>query len=295
MSGFVRPSRPISRVVALALAGLVAGAMATAARAVPPARVVSINLCTDQLAMLLAGPGQLVSVSRLAADPMSSAMPEAARAYPLNSGHAEEVFLMRPDLVLAGRYSDPATLDMLRRLGVRVEQVDITESLDQVPERLRQVGRALGREETAEAMAAAFDADLDRLAPPEGAHPIAAFYYANGYTLGEGTLADDIVAHAGLANLARLLNRSGGGRLSLEQLVMAGPDLLILSRPYPGDSRAEEILSHPALRALSAAEDPAFGGADWVCGTPKVLNAVAEMAARRQALPGAAANAEGGK
>ena len=33
-----------------------------------PQRVVSMNLCTDQLAMLIARPGQLHSVSHLASD-----------------------------------------------------------------------------------------------------------------------------------------------------------------------------------------------------------------------------------
>jgi iron complex transport system substrate-binding protein len=277
MWGCVRPSRAIALAAALALAG-------AAVLAAPPARVVSINLCTDQLAMLLAGPGQLVSVSRLAADPMSSAMPEAAQAYPLNSGHAEEVFLMRPDLVLAGTYSDPAAVAMLRRLGVPVEQVDLTRRLDEVPARLRQVGRALGRDAMAETLVARFEADLARLAPGDEPRPVAALYQANGYTPGADTLADDILGRAGLANLARLLNRTGGGRLALEQLVMADPDLLILSRPYPKTSRAEELLAHPALRALPAARDPAFSGAAWVCGTPKVLRAVTEMAERRQDL-----------
>ena len=49
-------------------------AAAPAAAQEAPARVVSMNLCTDQLAMLLAAPGQLLSVSKLARDPMSSAM-----------------------------------------------------------------------------------------------------------------------------------------------------------------------------------------------------------------------------
>ncbi|MEL6267927.1 MAG: ABC transporter substrate-binding protein, partial [Pseudomonadota bacterium] len=56
------------------------GAASTAA-AQPPARVVSMNLCTDQLAMLIASPGQLVSVSYLARDPASSAMAAEAQGY----------------------------------------------------------------------------------------------------------------------------------------------------------------------------------------------------------------------
>ena len=46
-----------------------------------PLRVVSMNLCTDQLAMMLADEGQLISVSDIAIDPNMSPMAEAARAY----------------------------------------------------------------------------------------------------------------------------------------------------------------------------------------------------------------------
>ena len=52
--------------MALALAGCLASAVPAFADA--PARVVSMNLCTDQLAMMLAAPGQLVSVSHLATE-----------------------------------------------------------------------------------------------------------------------------------------------------------------------------------------------------------------------------------
>jgi iron complex transport system substrate-binding protein len=62
----------IFHLIALCLSLAVLGGAAPADTA--PRRVVSINLCTDQLAMMLAAPGQLVSVSDLAADPHSSAM-----------------------------------------------------------------------------------------------------------------------------------------------------------------------------------------------------------------------------
>ena len=65
----------------------VAAALAAApAHADAPRRVVSMNLCTDQLAMLVAGEGQLLSVSPLSADPRGSAMADVAAGYPLNHG-----------------------------------------------------------------------------------------------------------------------------------------------------------------------------------------------------------------
>lgn len=257
--------------------------MAAADLPVPeaPARVVSINLCTDQLAMLLAAPGQLISVSHLASDPLSSAMVEQAAAYPPNRGGAEQVYLMHPDLVLAGTYTAPATIALLTGLGVPVVQVPPADSLAEVARQMRLVGTALGRAEAGEAMAADFEARLAALARP-GEKATAALYYPNGYTAGAGTLSDEILSLTGFRNVGAEAGLTGGGTLPLERLVMAAPEMVVTSTPYPGASRAEEILTHPALRAIrSAATRSQMSDADWVCGTPYLLRAVEGMAQAR--------------
>jgi len=275
-------SAPRSRAFALALA-LWAGAWATTIEAAP-ARVVSINLCTDQIAMMLAAPGQLVSVSHLATDPLSSSMAAEAEAYPQNRGSAEQVYLLHPDLVLAGEYTSFATIDLLRRLGVAVVQVPVVNALDEVPDQVRQVAAALGREAAGEALVADYDRGLAALTVdlPELA---GALYYPSGYTTGGGTVADDVLRHAGFYNIAERAGLSGGGYMSLEQLVLTEPRMIVTSRPYPGASRAEEILRHPALAALGAsARVVEANDGDWICGTPYILRALATMGETREAL-----------
>lgn len=251
-----------------------------------PARVVSINLCTDQLAMLLAAPGQLVSVSHLASDPLSSSMVEQAQGYIQNRGQAEQVYLMRPDLVLAGTYTAQATVELLRALGVEVVQVPPADSLAQVAGQMRLVGEALGRADQGEAMARAFEARIAELSV-SGEKATAAMYYPNGYTAGAGTLSDEILTLTGFRNVAGEAGLTGGGILPLERLVMAGPQMIVTSTPYPGASRSEEILVHPALDAIRGkAAKAQMSDADWVCGTPYLLRAVEGMAKARKALGG---------
>ena len=43
-----------------------------------PLRVVSMNLCTDQFALMLAAPEQLISVSYVSADPVTSPLADIA-------------------------------------------------------------------------------------------------------------------------------------------------------------------------------------------------------------------------
>src|SRR5690606_20387173 len=126
----------------------------------PPVRVVSMNVCTDQLAMLLAAPGQLVSISHIAADPGSSALAAEAGHYRLNYGLAEDIFLMKPDLVVTGTFSTTATAPMLQRLGVRVERFPPDTSFDVARQNIRRMGILLGQEGRAEEMVAALDEGL---------------------------------------------------------------------------------------------------------------------------------------
>lgn len=275
---WLRASEPLALAAALMMG-------AAAALAGPPERVVSINLCTDQMAMLLAAPGQLVSVSRIAADRQVSAMADQAAGYPLNHGQAEEVYRLAPDLVLAGPFTSRYTVGLLRRLGVEVRELPLVERLEDIPDRLMQMAQWLGRDAAGRAAVAEFEAGLAllraELAPTAGATPPrAVLHYANNYTSGIHTLAHQILITAGFANLAAEAGLEGGGTLPMERLLMLAPDLVIAGQAYPGQTRAEAVLDHPAMRGLRAHHARGtMADAEWVCGTPHVLGALARLVA----------------
>lgn len=265
-------------------AALALALLSAPAGAAPPGRVVSINVCTDQLAMLIAGEGQLASVSHFAADPGSSALSEMARAYHLNHGRAEEIFLLEPDLVLAGTYTARTTVAMLRRLGFRVEEFAPETSLADVRANILRMGALLGQEERAETLAAAFDKGLAEIAQAEAAGKSMATYSANGYSVGAGSLADAIISAAGLQNVGARLGISGAGRLPLEMMILAQPDLIALDARPAAPARADEILAHPALASASGRriEVPA---SRWICGGPFNLDAVRILIQAAEAQP----------
>jgi len=225
-----------------------------------------------------------VSVSYLASDPLSSSMVAEAAGYPANRGSAEQVFLMRPDLVLAGTYTALASVALLRGLGVTVVQVAPVSSLDGVVEQILAVGDAMGRQDAAKALAAEFRAGLADLRVT-GDPVTAAMYYPNGYTTGAGTLTNEVLEWTGFRNVGADAGLTGGGILPLERLVLADPQIIVTSTPYPGASRAEEILEHPVLLHLRARAGVArTTDADWVCGTPHLLRAIRQMAGARTAF-----------
>lgn len=266
MSAFAQASRTIAVCAAAWLATALNPVQAA------PQRVLSMNLCTDQIAMLLAAPGQLVSVSDLAQDPRMSPMANEARAYPVNYGRAEEIYLLNPDLVLAGQFASGPTVAMLRRLGLRVEVLPPAESIEAIRHEITHVGALLGREAAASDLLREFDAGLGKVTS-ERNRGRAALYYANGITSGRDTLAGTILDKAGYDNIAAEYGITQTSKLSMELLVMSRPDHLITGAKWPGQSRSEAILDHPALGNISAKAMQATDR-DWICGTPFILRAI---------------------
>ncbi|RJG46901.1 ABC transporter substrate-binding protein [Mesorhizobium sp. DCY119] len=261
----------MKRIMAILMVSVLNASAALAAEA--PHRVVSMNVCTDQLAMLIAGEGQLYSVSYLAGDRNASVLADQAGGYVVNHGLAEEVFLMQPDLIIAGTFTTRTTVELLRRLGFRVEEFAPANSLDDIREHISRMGTLLGRQEKASALLAEIDDALAKLRaqPPSGKS--VATYSANSYTSGSGTLVDALIGISGLENIAARLGLTGTSKLPLELLVLADPDLVVSSEgDYPGPALAEEGYVHPAFKALTAGSTAVNIPSKYtICGAPFTL------------------------
>lgn len=251
----------------------------SAAAAVSPQRVVSMNVCTDQLAMLVAGERQLYSVSYLASEPSASVLASDAGKYVVNHGLAEEIFLMSPDLVIAGTYTTRTTVNLLRRLGFRVEEFAPASSFDDIREHITRMGELLGRQDKAAELIAGMDAELATLSARPASHKTVALYYANNYTSGSGTLVDETVKAAGLVNIADTMGLQGTAKLPLEMLVLENPDLVVTSEgEYAAPALAEQGYVHPAFEALVAGRKAINVPAKYtICGAPFTLEAARIM------------------
>lgn len=268
---------------------LVLAAFAPAAEAADgPSRVVSMNVCTDQLAMLIADKEQLHSVSYMASDPSTSVLFDKAAGIAVNHGLAEEVFLMQPDLVLAGTYTTRTTVELLRRLGIRVEEFAPDSSISDIRANILRMGKVLAREDRAAELVGELDKGIAQLEkePPSG--KTVATYYANSYTSGAGTLVDEVVKLSGLANLANKLGLSGSSRLPLEMLVLAQPDLIADGNTsYGAPALAQENFVHPAYRAIAASGRSVTVPSGYtICGAPFTLEAARILQAASRNIRG---------
>jgi iron complex transport system substrate-binding protein len=285
--GIVRQAFARIGLMAAALALGWLGAAAPASAAEPrPTRIVSLDLCTDQLLIELAERPRIAAITHLAGDPSVSAISEKAAGFAITHGAAEDVLHFDPDLVLAGPFGVSASVNLLRRLGRNVVIVPLPQDFEGVRQAVRTVATAIGAEAKGAAMIADFDARLARLPPPTARPPSAVIYQIGGSVSGPGSLADSALAAAGLRNKSSDYRLSRGGQVPLESLIAMPPDLLVLSsntqdyRTVLGDN-----LRHPALRALRARHPfLELPWRHWLCGTPHIADAIERLAEARMRL-----------
>lgn len=243
-----------------------------------PPTVASVNLCADQHVLALADPKQILSVSWLAADPHESLFATEAQRYALNYGSAEELLKFAPDVVIAGAYTSPFSRALLQRLGRRVVELAPEASVADIEHNVRLVAAAIGQAERGERLVAAVRADLDVIAAHRPARKLATVVVRpGGFTVGAGSLVDEIIALAGLRNVAAEQGLDRWGSLSMETLLRSAPELIVLTSYRSAQpSLANTVLEHPALTRLGTARPTVtVPAALWSCGLPRSLESAA--------------------
>lgn len=267
--------------LATLFASLFAALGIAAAPETAPRRVVSLNLCADQYIMVLADPAQIAALTHNARDPEMSWLAAQAKRLPISHGSAEEVLALQPDLIVASPYQRHDTLALLKGRDVAFLDLPPAESWTQIVGQLRSVAKALGHAERGEALIRRMEAELT---PPAAVthRPVAAYYQRRGFMTGTGTLVDEMMRRAGLTNLAARLGKPSLARVSLEEMVAARPDYLIVeSATDTVTDQGTEMLHHPAIAKIPRISLPQ---AMTVCGGPSYPEAVkrlrAQLAAR---------------
>ncbi|WP_175506690.1 ABC transporter substrate-binding protein [Bosea sp. CRIB-10] len=242
-----------------------------------PQRIVSLNMCTDELVLRLASPKHIASVTWLSQDPRNANMAGLARSIPANHGLVEQVLALKPDLVIAGAYTTRSTVALLKRVGMTVREFGVPSNLAEMRRQIHDMANLLGEPQNGEALIAEIEARLAALAGrPRPAHPRAIVLRPNGFTTGRGSLVDEILTAAGLTNLAAELGIDNYGQIALETVALGQADILILNTTPDGPpSLAHEILHHPVLARLGdRLKLVALPAKLWTCAGPAVIDAI---------------------
>lgn len=266
------------------LAGAAVG-LGAAAPAPGPRRIVSLNPCLDVILVNVADRAQIAAISHYSNNPSSSSIGPSAASYPFTYETAEEVLALRPDLVLTGRHSSPATRAALKRLNIRAELFAVPENVKDSLTQVRQVAAAVERPARGEALVARIEAALAAAAPKPGAPRLTAVtFQSGGFATGPGTLMDEMMRRCGLDNKAPAYGITRTSNIPLERLIADPPDVLLAGEAEPGaPTWADRVLNHPALRRVRHRMYRAvFPQQLTFCGGPVLIQSAAMLARARQ-------------
>jgi iron complex transport system substrate-binding protein len=238
-----------------------------------PQRVVSLNLCTDELLLLLADPRQIASLTHLAGKAEESPLWRQAQKYPVNDGTLASAATARPDLILTmGGGGD--RFGVAQRLGARIVDLPFPTGLDDVVAAIRGLAVALGRQAQGEALVARI-AQLRATAPGAGVDTL--WIGGGGRTVAANGLEAEWMALAGYTQRA-----TAGDQLQLETLLVAPPQVLLRS-DYRQDqySRGQAWLAHPPADARGKSRTIATDGRRWTCMGPLLIEEVQRLRRER--------------
>jgi iron complex transport system substrate-binding protein len=265
----------------LAIGGLLAGCGLSPSDPVtdlvgPPVRIVSLDYCADQYVLKFADPDRIRAVSP-DADQAFSYMAAAAEGIPSVRPIAEDVLLLRPDLVVRAYGGGAAISGLFDAAGIPVLQIGFANSVEDIKAMTVSIAEDLGAPEKGQQVVADMDRRLGTLASQAEARSVL-YMTPGGVTSGPGSLVHDMIGAAGLRNFE---TRPGWHPLPLETLVRQRADL-IAAAFYDSHRTQPHVWSaarHPIARA-QLAETPVvpLRGAWTACGGWFMIEAIEALA-----------------
>ena len=252
-----------------------------------PQRIVSINVCTDQLIATLVDKERIVSLSHLAGDPHSSWLGPFADGLPLNHGTAEEVIALDPDLIVTAPFSFRPTISILKKLGYTVLELPIAKNFHEISANLTLLANAVGESEQTRTVIELFNKKItSETAHPNSSLPLFVRYEANGWAMGKNSLINNVARKAGFETIGTRLNFSGGRRVDLEKLLTLEPELIELGHQWnESPALVSETMWHPALQELLK-RTMLINVPDslWLCGSTKTIDVLRILQRALEAL-----------
>jgi iron complex transport system substrate-binding protein len=192
-----------------------------------PEKIVSVSPSETEILFALGLDDRIVGVSDL------DDYPEAALSKPkmgnIMAPNEEALLAAEADVVFTGISINPAALENLRSLGIKVFKVD-AKTVEDVMQNIRTIGKITDRQAEAQAVVDEMKADVERvteavrnLNPEEKVDVYLEF--APGWTVGSGEFIDEMIRLAGGVNIAA--DQTGWYEISEEAIIQTNPDVIL--------------------------------------------------------------------
>ncbi len=242
-----------------------------------PQRIVSLDYCADQYVLKLADPKNIAGLSP-DAEATFSYMKEEARGFPKVRSRAEDILLLKPDMVVRTYGGGPNAVAFFERAGIEVVQIGYANDLDAVKQITLDTAEHLGEPEKGAEVVAEMKARLAAI-PARTSSSSMLYLTSKGAVAGTGTMVGDLLEKAGHRNFQE---RPGWASIPLESLAYNQPDMIAAGFFDTNDLTTDRWTPsrHPLVRrAIQETPTVSLPGAWTSCGAWFLLDAVEALAA----------------
>ncbi|MBY9068185.1 ABC transporter substrate-binding protein [Hyphomonas sp. WL0036] len=246
-----------------------------------PMRIVSLDYCADQYVLKLADAEQILAISPDGVKEFSY-MRDAAAGVPTVRPVAEDVLLLKPDLVVRAYGGGPNAEAFFKRAGVPVLTVGWTSNVDSeevgsIPSLIQHMADGLGQGERGRDLVADFRTRLQTLRRRTDGE-IALYMTPAGITTGPGSMVHEMLREAGFENFEQ---KPGWRSIPLERLAYEQPDVIAAAffDQLTNHPDSWSPMKHPvAERQMNDHTVVPLKGAWTACGGWFILDAIEALA-----------------
>jgi len=226
--------------------------------AAPAQRVVSLAPSVTELLFAVGAGGQVIGRDEFSDYPAEAAAIESVGGS-MGEYSVEAIVALQPDLVLAAEINTPELVSQLEDLGLTVFYVNNPATIEEMYGSLENIAALTGHDATElidslKARVAAVDEKIAPLsARPSVFYEIDASDPAKPWSYGPGSFGDLLIARAGGFNIGSEA-ADAYPQLSLEQIVVANPSIIILGDSMWGVT-PEAVLGREGWNTIAAVQD----------------------------------------
>jgi len=243
-----------------------------------PMRIISLDLCADQYVLKLIERDRILALSPDAAKDFSY-MRESAKGLPIVNSTAEDVLILKPDLIVRSYGGGPNAERFFQSAGVPVITLGWAGNIEGIMTLIRETSIKIGEARKGEAVISDMKRRLAAIKTRARART-ALYMTPTGVTTGEGSLIHEMLLAAGLENFQQ---QSGWRALPLERLAYDKPDLIAAAffDSQVNDTDAWSSANHPVAQAqMKSLPTVSLQGAWTSCSGWFLMDAIEALAAQ---------------
>lgn len=219
------------------------------AAAAMPARIISLAPSLTRSIYYLGAEESLIGHTTFCHIAAGSNKEVVASAVTVN---VEKVITLQPDLAVTTAMTNPETIEMIRKAGIRTEVFETPVSFDAICTQFERLGRLTGKAATARAINQEVREKVDAIKATHRYKTPPSFFFQIGasplFTVLENTFMNDYITFSGGRNIAAGFRR---GTISREYVLTSNPDVIIIvNMGITGDEEKKIWERYPFLNAV---------------------------------------------